>query len=71
MDREAAWTTTLSTMAGKRGFAVFGTDNGHTGKYLTTPGVLEDYSPRAIHVGGILGKKAPQLFYGRSHHRAY
>ncbi|KAI5781230.1 tannase and feruloyl esterase [Geopyxis carbonaria] len=57
------------------GFAVIGSDNGHTGQtgepFLNHPEVINDFGYRAIHTEAVLMKQVARAYYGVAHKKAY
>lgn len=57
------------------GFATVSGNNGHNGSsaepFYQRPDVLEDYAYRAIHTGGVVGKKVAATFYGERVLKSY
>ncbi|KAF5679224.1 tannase feruloyl esterase [Fusarium heterosporum] len=57
------------------GFATIGTNNGHDGNqgkpFYNSPGTVEDYAYRSVHLEAVLGKKIVRTFYGSSHKKSY
>ncbi|KAF6808545.1 tannase and feruloyl esterase [Colletotrichum sojae] len=56
-------------------FATIGSNNGHDGTsgapFLHSPGTIEDYVYRAVHLEAELGKAIAEQFYGRKHTKSY
>jgi feruloyl esterase len=61
----------------ERGYAVVGSDLGHTGKFLdarwavNAPGLIVDWGHRGVHEMTVAGKRVAQTYYGTAPQRAY